>query len=39
LFVVSLERTVIWIVIVFLALLLTRWAVVLGLGWWNGTGF
>jgi hypothetical protein len=39
LFIVSLERTVMWIVITFVALLLIRWVIVLGLGWWNGTGF
>ena len=39
LFLVSLERTVTWIVIVFLALMLIRWIIVIGLGWWKGTGF
>jgi hypothetical protein len=39
LFIVSMEKTVTWIVLVFLGLLLTRWAIVLGLGWWRGTGY
>jgi hypothetical protein len=39
LFLVSLERTAIWIAIVFLALLLIRWVIVLGLGWWSRMGF
>jgi hypothetical protein len=37
--VVSLERTVTWIVIIFLALMLIRWVIVIGLGWWNRNGF
>jgi hypothetical protein len=39
LFVVSLERTVMWIVIGFLVLMLIRWGIVLCLGWWTGSGF
>jgi hypothetical protein len=39
LFLVSLERALTWVVIVFLTLMLIRWIIVLGLGWWNGTGF
>jgi hypothetical protein len=37
LFVVSLERLVTWFVAVFLTLMLARWAIVLGLGWWPRT--
>jgi hypothetical protein len=33
------ERALLVAVIVFVGLLLIRWAVVLGLGWWNGTYF
>jgi hypothetical protein len=36
LFLVSLEKAVTWIVIVFMALLLVRWGIVLGLLWLNG---
>jgi hypothetical protein len=36
LFIVSLERTVTWIVVSFMVLLLIRWLIVLGLMWWNG---
>ena len=36
LFVVSLEKAVTWIVIVFMALLLVRWGIVLGLLWLSG---
>jgi hypothetical protein len=36
LFIVSLERAAIWIVVIFVVLLLIRWFVVVGLTWWNG---
>ncbi len=38
-FVVSFDRAVTWVVIIFLVLLLTRWFIVLGLSWWNGWHF
>jgi hypothetical protein len=38
-FVVSLERALMWIVIVFLSLLLLRWVIVLSTAWWSGTPF
>jgi hypothetical protein len=37
--VVSLERALTWVVIIFLVLLLTRWVIVLSLAWLNGTRF
>ena len=37
LFIASFERATTWVVIVFVVLLLTRWFVVVGLAWWNGT--
>jgi len=37
LFIVSFERATTWIVVVFVVLLLTRWFVVVGLTWWNGS--
>jgi len=39
LFVRSVERTVTWLVLGFLSLMLTRWVIVLGLAWWSGTTF
>jgi Protein of unknown function (DUF2752) len=36
LFITSMERATLWIVIIFVVLLLTRWFVVVGLMWWNG---
>ena len=38
LFVWSLERLLTWSVLVFLSLMLLRWAVVLGLTWWHARG-
>ena len=35
----SLERATVVVVMVLLVLMFARWAVVLGLGWWNGTTF
>jgi hypothetical protein len=37
-FIVSVERTITWIVIIFLSLMLIRWVLVIGLSWWIGTG-
>ena len=37
--VVALDRALTWVAVVFVALLLARWLVVLGLGWWNGGHF
>jgi hypothetical protein len=34
-FIVSLERTVMWIVAGFMGLMLLRWAIVLAAGWWD----
>ena len=39
LFIASLERAVTWVVIIFLALLMIRWVIVLGLAWWTGMDF
>jgi hypothetical protein len=39
LFVHSLERTLTFVVLSFLSIMLLRWAVVLGLAWWTGTSF
>ena len=39
LLVVSFQRAITWIVVVFVVLLLTRWFLVVGLAWWNGTSF
>lgn len=39
LFIVSMERALTWIVLVFLALLMFRWAVVLAWAWWTKTPF
>jgi len=39
LFVVALEWTLIRIIMCFLVLMLTRWALVVGMAWWNGTTF
>jgi hypothetical protein len=33
----SFERPVLWLVIIFVVLLMTRWLIVLGWGWWSGT--
>ena len=35
----SLERALLAVVIFFVGLLLVRWAIVLGIGWWNGKYF
>jgi hypothetical protein len=35
LFIASLERTLLWTVLIFVVLLLTRWFVVVGLIWWS----
>jgi hypothetical protein len=37
--IVSLERALTWVVLVFVVLLLARWFVVVGLAWWNGRHF
>jgi hypothetical protein len=37
--IVSAERAILAAVLVFVVLLIVRWAVVLGLSWWNGTPF
>ena len=39
LFIRSVERTITWVVLGFLSLMLTRWVIVLGLAWWSGTTF
>jgi hypothetical protein len=36
-FILSFERALTWIVIVFVSLLLARWVIVLGLAWWFAT--
>ncbi len=35
--VVSFERPLLWLVVIFVVLLLARWLIVLGLAWWTGT--
>jgi len=37
--IVSLDRALMWVVLVFVVLLLTRWFVLIGLAWWTGTKF
>jgi hypothetical protein len=37
LFIRSMERTLTWLLVAFLWLMLARWAVVLALAWWNGS--
>ncbi len=39
LFLRSVERTLTLVVLVFLSLMLLRWAIVLGLAWWTGKSF
>jgi hypothetical protein len=39
LFVRSVDRVVTLIVLVFFGLMLLRWGIVVGLSWWNGSGF
>jgi hypothetical protein len=39
LFLYSVERALTFVVLTFLSLMLMRWAIVLGLGWWSGTRF
>jgi hypothetical protein len=38
-FIRSLERALVFVVIILLVLMFARWAVVLALAWWNGTLF
>lgn len=37
LFILSIERTLLWLLAAFICILLARWATVLLLAWWNGT--
>ena len=39
LFIRSMERALTLVVLVFLSLMLLRWAIVLGWAWWTGTPF
>jgi hypothetical protein len=36
-FIRAFDRAVTWVVVIFLVLVLLRWVIVLGLGWWTGT--